>query len=115
VEPVSEDRFAELVERALEEIPDALWERVDNVAVTIEDQHPEDPDLLGLYEGIPATERWEDYTGVLPDRITLYRLPLCDMCEDEEELIEEVAVTVVHELAHHMGIDDHELHELGWD
>lgn len=112
--PVSEDRFAELVGRALDEVPDALWDRVENVAVTIEDEHPEEPDLLGLYEGIPATDRWEDYSGVLPDTITLYRLPLCDMCADEEELVDEVAVTVVHELAHHVGIDDDELHELGW-
>lgn len=111
--PVGEERFAELVDRALDDVPDALWERFDNVAVVVEDAHPDEPDLLGLYEGVPLTERF-DYAGVLPDRVTIYRLPLCAMVEDEDELVEEVRVTVVHELAHHMGIDDDALHELGW-
>lgn len=111
--PLSEDRFSELVDRALDSIPDELWERFDNVVVVVEDEHEEDPDLLGIYEGIPLTDRFE-YGGVLPDRIAIFRLPLCDMCESEEELVEEVRITVVHELAHHMGLDDEELHELGW-
>lgn len=113
MEPIPEQRFSQLVDAALDGVPDELWERFDNVAVVIEDEHPEEPDLLGLYEGIPLTERWE-YSGVLPDRISIYRLPLCDMCTSEEELVEEVRVTVIHELAHHMGIDDEELHNLGW-
>ena len=113
MQPISPERFERLVGEALDEIPDELWERFSNVAVVVEDEHPDDPDLLGLYEGIPLTERWE-YTAVLPDRIAVYRIPLCLMCEDEEHLVEEIRITVVHELAHHVGIDDHELHELGW-
>jgi predicted Zn-dependent protease with MMP-like domain len=110
---VPEARFEELVGRALDSVPDELWSQFDNVAVVVEDEHPEEPDLLGIYEGIPLTER-EDYGGVLPDRIAIFRLPLCEMCDDEDDLVEEVRVTVVHELAHHMGIDDEQLHELGW-
>jgi predicted Zn-dependent protease with MMP-like domain len=113
MEPIPQERFEELVGRALDELPDALWDRFDNVAVVVEDEHPDEPDLLGIYEGIPLTER-ADYFGVLPDRIAIFRLPLCDMCEDEDDLVEEVKITVVHELAHHMGIDDDHLHELGW-
>ncbi len=110
---VAEERFAELVDRALDSLPDELWEQFDNVAVVVDDRHPTEPDLLGIYEGIPLTDRG-DYGGVLPDRIAIYRLPLCEMCLDEDELVEEVRVTVIHELAHHMGIDDDALHDLGW-
>jgi predicted Zn-dependent protease with MMP-like domain len=113
MDPLPVERFEELVGEALDGIPDELWDRFDNVAVVVEDQHPDDPDLLGLYEGIPLTDRF-DYAGVLPDKISIFRLPLCAMCADERELVDEVRVTVVHELAHHMGIDDHDLHELGW-
>lgn len=112
--PVPEERFSELVDRALDSVPDELWDRFDNVAVVVEDRDPEEPDLLGIYEGVPLTDRW-DYGAVLPDRIAIFRLPLCDMCDSEEELVEEVRVTVIHELAHHMGIDDGDLHALGWD
>jgi predicted Zn-dependent protease with MMP-like domain len=113
MDAIDEARFEQLVGQALDEVPDELWEHFDNVAVVIADQHPEDPELLGLYEGVPLTDRW-DYSGVLPDRISIYRLPLCRMCQDEEDLVEEVRITVVHELAHHMGIDEEQLHELGW-
>lgn len=113
MQPLDEDRFAELVGQALDDLPDELWDGLDNVAVVIEDRNADDPDLLGLYEGIPRTERW-DYAGVLPDRIAIYRLPLCELCADEAELVEEVQITVVHELAHHMGIDEDALHEMGW-
>jgi len=107
------DAFENLVADALDALPDDLVDLLDNVVVMVDDEHP-DEDLLGLYEGVPRTER-EDYGGFeLPDRITLYRLPLCDMCDDMEMLIDEVMVTVVHELAHHLGIDDDQLHELGW-
>ncbi len=114
MDPISEERFSAMVEQALDELPDSLWERLDNVAVVVDDVNPDEPDLLGLYEGVPQTDRW-DYAGVLPDRISLYRLPLCDMAHDEAELVEEVKITVVHEIAHHFGIDDDELHALGWD
>ena len=114
MDALDEDRFSELVGAALDELPEPLWERLENVAVVVEDANPDEPDLLGLYEGIPQTERW-DYAGVLPDKISVYRLPLCDMCVDERELMDEVKITVVHELAHHLGIDEEALHELGWD
>lgn len=111
--PVDEDRFAALVEQALDELPEPLAAQLDNVAIVIEDVHPDDEELLGLYEGVPQTERY-DYVGVLPDTISIYRLPLCAMCADEAELIDEVKITVVHEVAHHLGIDDEALHDLGW-
>ena len=113
MQPISPARFEELVADALDTLPEQLAAHFRNVAVLVEHEHPDDPELLGLYEGHPLTER-EHYNLVLPDRITLYRIPLCLMCEDEDELVEEIAVTVVHEFAHHMGIDDDRLHELGW-
>ncbi len=87
---------------------------MDNVVLFIEDEHGDEPDLLGLYEGIPLTER-EAYGGLeLPDRITIYRRAICRMCHSLDEVIDEVQITVVHEIAHHFGIDDDRLHELGW-
>jgi len=86
---------------------------MENVAVVVEDHHRSE-DLLGLYEGVPLTER-DDYGGlVMPDVITLYRRPLCAIVNDVDELVEEIAVTVVHEVAHHFGIDDERLHAWGW-
>jgi predicted Zn-dependent protease with MMP-like domain len=106
--------FEALVERALDEIPDEIARLVDNVVVLVEDDPPpDDPDLLGLYDGVSLTERGTDHTG-LPDRITIFRRPLLDMCADEDELVDEVRITVVHEIAHHFGIDDARLHELGY-
>jgi predicted Zn-dependent protease with MMP-like domain len=109
------DRFEALVGDALDSIPEALARAIDNVVIVVEDDDPEDPDLLGLYEGVPLTER-EDYGvgGGLPDRITIFRLPILELCSSEAEVVDEVRVTVVHELAHHFGIDDQRLHELGW-
>lgn len=110
---VDERRFEALVADALDRVPEGLAELVDNVVVVVEDRHPTE-DLLGLYDGVPLTER-DDYGGlVMPDRISIYRLPICEMCADLDEVVEEVLVTVVHELAHHFGIDDDELHRLGW-
>jgi predicted Zn-dependent protease with MMP-like domain len=107
-------RFDELVSDALDTIPAELARAMDNVVVLVEDRDPDDPGLLGLYHGIALTERSSSYGGVLPDRITIYRDPILDMCADEDEVVHEVAVTVVHEIAHHFGIDDHRLHQLGW-
>lgn len=113
MKPIDIDSFETLVADAIDSMPDELLKLLDNVVIMVDDEHPEE-DLLGLYEGVPRTER-DDYGGFeLPDRITVYRLPLCDMCEDLEHLADEVLVTVVHELAHHLGIDDDRLHELGW-
>lgn len=113
MEPVSQARFERLVGEALDALPEELGKLMENVAVVAHDRHPTE-DLLGLYEGIPLTER-EDYGGlVMPDVISLYRLPLCEISRDDDELVEEIAVTVVHEIAHHFGIDDESLHEWGW-
>ena len=113
MEPVPRREFEKLVADALDAIPPQLMQFMDNVAVVVEDRHPTE-DLLGLYEGIPLTER-DDYGGmVMPDVVTLYRVPLCEFVRDEDELVEEVTVTVVHEIAHHFGIDDDKLHEWGW-
>ncbi|MEO7982262.1 MAG: metallopeptidase family protein [Sporichthyaceae bacterium] len=110
------ERFDELVAEALDEIPAELTAVMDNVVILVEDEPPaDDPDLLGLYEGIPLTERDWAYGGALPDRITIYRGPTLRMCEDEEEVVDEVHITVVHEVAHHFGIDDDRLHALGYE
>ena len=119
--PMSEAEFEAAVGDALDGIPPELAKTMNNVAVFIEDDYTpqpgEDPDtvLLGLYEGVPLTERdsWWD-AGSLPDRITIYRQPILDICASREDVIEEVTVTVVHEIAHHFGISDDRLHELGW-
>ena len=113
MEPIPRAQFDTLVDDGLDLVPQALLDMLDNVVILVEDEHPDEPDLLGLYEGIPLTER-EFYAGALPDRISIYRLPLCAMSASHEELVEEVAVTVVHEIAHHFGIDDDRLHEWGW-
>lgn len=105
--------FEELVAEALDDIPEEFARLMDNVAVVVEDEPPE-PGLLGLYHGVPLTERGDWYAGVLPDRISIYRNEICRVCEKPEEVADEVKVTVVHEIAHHFGIDDDRLHELGW-
>ncbi|WP_205473346.1 metallopeptidase family protein [Nocardioides sp. SYSU D00038] len=113
---IEPERFDELVDRALDGIPDELAGLVRNVVVLVEDEPPEhEPDdLLGLYDGVALTERDSSLLPQLPDRIFIFRGPLLDMCESEEELVEEVRITVVHEVAHHFGIDDARLHELGY-
>ena len=113
---MSREDFEDAVRDGLDLIPSELAARMDNVVVLVEDDPPaDDPELLGLYEGVPLTERGEFWAaGSLPDRITIYRNPTLALCEDRDEVAEEVAVTVVHEVAHHFGIDDRRLHELGW-
>ncbi|ANY06678.1 metallopeptidase family protein [Pseudonocardia sp. HH130630-07] len=108
------DRFDELVGDALDLVPAELAGAMDNVVVLVEDRNPDEPDLLGLYEGVALTERTADYAGELPDRITVYRDAVLDFCSDEREVVDEVAITVVHEIAHHFGIAEERLHELGW-
>jgi predicted Zn-dependent protease with MMP-like domain len=112
----SSRRFEALVADALDELPDWVREAMDNVAVVVEDRPPDgEPDLLGLYEGIAQTERF-DYAGALPDRITLFRSTIeAEAGDDDEELRSVVAETVVHEVAHHFGISDERLETLGWD
>ncbi|MEV8515003.1 metallopeptidase family protein [Dactylosporangium sp. NPDC051484] len=112
---MSKERFEELVGEALDEVPEELLDLMDNVVIlVVDDAPPEDPELLGLYEGHALTERGWDYSGVLPDRISIYRKPILTICDNEDDVVEEVAITVVHEIAHHFGISDERLHELGW-
>ena len=111
---MSNDEFEELVSEALDLIPRRFARAMDNVVVLVEDRHAEDPELLGLYEGVALTERDSDYGGSLPDAITIYRGALLDVCESDDEVVQEVAITVIHEIAHHFGIDDDRLEELGW-
>lgn len=111
---MSAQRFERLVSEAIDLIPEDLFALIDNVVFLIEDEG-EHPDLLGLYDGIPLTEREFYGVGEMPDRIFIYRGPLCRMCESEDEIVDEVITTVVHEVAHHFGIDDDRLHDLGWD
>jgi predicted Zn-dependent protease with MMP-like domain len=111
---MSRERFEELVGEALDEVPAELLNVMNNVVILVEDEPPDGEDLLGLYEGHALTERGWDYAGVLPDRITIYRNPTLKVCDTETDVIDEVAITVVHEIAHHFGIGDARLHELGW-
>jgi len=112
---VDEDTFEDLVGDALDGIPDELARLMSNVAVIVEDGWAESG-LLGLYRGVPLTKRDAGYgLGVtMPDRITIYRLPICARCSTHDEVVEQVRITVVHEIAHHFGIDDHRLTELGY-
>ena len=110
---VSPARFEEMVEAALDGLPERLGRLMSNVAVMV--QHEPGPrGLLGLYEGIPLTSRTTGYAGVLPDRITIYRLAICAVCQTEDDVIDQVRRTVVHEVGHHFGISDARLTELGW-
>ncbi|NYI66064.1 metallopeptidase family protein [Spelaeicoccus albus] len=113
---MSEEEFENVVSDALDLIPGEVSARLKNIALVIEDDPPPGgPVLLGLYEGVPITERSDMWgIGPLPDKITIFRNPILSICETPEEVAEEVAVTVVHEIAHHFGIDDARLHELGW-
>ncbi|MFT4772982.1 MAG: putative Zn-dependent protease with MMP-like domain [Candidatus Azotimanducaceae bacterium] len=111
MDAVPKYKFDRMVADALDDLPDELHHVLDNVVVQVLNRHPDEPTLLGLYEGVPHTER----TGQEgPDIVSIFRLALCDMCEDMEDLENEVFVTVIHEIAHAAGIDDDRLHELGW-
>ena len=107
--------FEELVIDELDLLPDDMVEGLDNVVFVVEDR-PEDGglDLLGLYDGLALTERTQYGMGELPDRIVVYREPHLAQCETEQELRDEIHTTLVHEIAHFYGIDDAQLHELGW-
>ena len=111
---MEEPEFERLVAEALDEIPPELSELVHNCVVLVEDYPPPDiPDTLGLYTGVPLTERGDLYTG-LPDTIQIFRMPILAICDTYEDVVDEVHITVVHEIAHHFGIDDDRLHELGY-
>ena len=124
---MTEEEFEEAVADGLDLVPDELLDLLDNVVILTRDEpdpsmlRPEDydedglPSLLGLYDGVALTERGDGWSMALPDQIFIFRGPLERWCETREELADEVAVTVIHEIAHHFGIDDERLHELGWD
>jgi len=111
---MEDEHFEELVSEALDEIPRELARAIDNVVVLVEPRHDEEPDLLGLYQGVALTERDSHYAGSLPDTITIYRDAILDICESDDDVVHEVLVTVVHEIAHYFGIDEERLHQLGW-
>ena len=127
--------FEDAVADALDSVPPELARQMNNVVVLVEHDGPDDgPDddgyqddsnqahdghghggpLLGLYEGTPLTERGDGWAGALPDRITIFRRPILAICADREEVVREVRITVIHEIAHHFGIGDDRLDELGW-
>ena len=106
--------FEDQVRAALDELPPHIAEALDNVAVVVEAENPEDPDLLGLYHGVPLPERG-DMAGSLPDTISIYRIPLEESFPDPVELREEIRITVLHELGHYFGLDEDRLEELGYD
>lgn len=110
---VAPGRFEEMVVTALDGLPEGLGQLMSNVAVTVQHE-PGPPGLLGLYQGIPLTSRTTQYAGVLPDRITIYRQAICAICWTEDQVADQVRRTVIHEVAHHFGIGDDRLDELGW-
>ncbi|WP_198928283.1 metallopeptidase family protein [Tessaracoccus sp. ZS01] len=112
---ISGDAFEGLVEEALEMLPERLTEHLDNLVFVIEDEPEDGSDTLGWYEGTSLTDRGETYGyGQLPDRIVLFQGPLTRLCETEDDLYEEIWITLVHELGHYHGIEEDSLHELGW-
>jgi len=111
---VSVERFEELVGAALDGIPPGIGHYMENVAVFVEDVGVSH-NILGLYQGVPLTKR--EYYGIgggMPDRITIYRLPITDRCATEDEVVDMVRITVVHEVGHHFGLSDTRLRELGY-
>jgi predicted Zn-dependent protease with MMP-like domain len=111
---VTNERFEELAAEALESLPESLSSHMDNVVILVEDEAP-GRNLFGLYQGIPLTKRGvQSYSGVMPDRITLYQTTICRVCASEDDVKAQVRKTVIHEIAHHFGISDPRLDELGW-
>jgi predicted Zn-dependent protease with MMP-like domain len=112
---ISDADFDRLVDEALDSIPEQFWERVENLVVLVEPEAPpEEPNLLGLYDGIPLSERDSMYGGVLPDRVLVFREPLKRVALDRADLAQEIAITVVHEIGHFFGFDDDDLDDMGW-
>ena len=111
---IGEEDFYALVEEALATLPEELLDDLENVAIVVEDEPEDGSETLGVYEGTALTERDSSWFGMLPDRVVLFRGPLSRMCSDEDELFDEIAITLVHEIGHYHGIDEERLHELGW-
>lgn len=106
--------FEDHVRAALDELPPHIAAALENVAVVVEDEHPDDPDLFGLYQGVPLPERG-DASGLLPDKISIYRIPLEESFPEPEMLEEEIRITVLHELGHYFGLDEERIAELGYE
>ena len=113
MDELSAAEFDALVDRAIDEVPSGLAEVMENCVILVADEPPPGAALLGLYEGVPLTERGQGYAAVLPDRILIFRGPILRLCDTVEDVVRQVHITVVHEIAHHFGIDDDRLHELG--
>ena len=111
---ISDEDFEELVLDALDKIPDDFAYRLRNVAILIEDFHPDNPESLGLYEGVSLVERTHHHTGFLPDAIFVYREALKRYCSSVQQLADEVEVTVFHEVGHYFGMDEEQLHAAGF-
>ncbi len=112
--------FSGVVDAVLAELPEWVVERIDNLVVVVEDRptHDQDPEgqgLLGIYDGVSLADRGIDYFGYAPDQISIFYQPHIELGLNDAELRDEIRVTVLHEVAHHLGIDDQRLHELGWD
>jgi predicted Zn-dependent protease with MMP-like domain len=108
---MDETEFEEQVRQALDDLPPELARALENVAVVVEDENPEDPDIFGWYDGVgPASDR----AGALPDRVVIYRLPLVESFPDLEELRREIRITVLHEIGHFFGLDEDQIRELGY-
>ena len=106
--------FDDHVKAALDSLPAGIASALDNIVLLIEDEHPDDPDLFGLYEGIPLPERG-DMAGELPDRITIFRIPLEEEFPDPADIEREIRITVLHEIGHYFGLDEDRLTQLGYD
>ena len=111
---ISDEEFDALVDEAFDDLPEPLLEHLDNLIFVVEDEPDDGSDTLGYYDGLALTERDTNYMGLLPDRIVLFKGPLTRMCEDVDELYDEIVVTLIHELGHYHGIEENRLHELGW-
>jgi predicted Zn-dependent protease with MMP-like domain len=107
--------FEDHVQAALDELPPHLAAALENLAVVVEDEHPDDPDLFGLFQGVPLTEQSSFTSGELPNKISIYRRPLEESFPHPDDLREEIRITVLHELAHYFGIEESRLSELGYD
>ena len=111
---VSDEEFEAMIDDALDTIPDEFARRMTNVVILAREFNEDQPEILGLFEGVPLPEQHANHTGYLPDAVFIYKQPLQAMCHSVEELRHEVDVTVKHEEGHYFGMEEHELHALGW-
>lgn len=112
--PVGDEAFEGMIDDALDTIPDHFAQHMRNMVILARDYNPDNPTLLGLFEGVPLTEQHSNHSGYLPDAVFIYKNALEAVCEDEDQLRHEVKVTVLHEVGHYFGMEEHELHALGW-